>query len=346
MIVIGDFNVDFSSTGEQVISLFKSRNLHPALDLQTSSSDGCTHIDSCFTNIKNIKATFYESTFSYHKPILVTWEKNEDLVLFENVQSEAGVEDIEQDNQDEVAQSFNIDIPKLIASDDPVNFSTDRIQYCQSLLQKVFRAKTATAMRAVLQEQNPQNHNFLLEIANNLGSRELHLYQQQNLDTRSQAQLGPRFDQHRAVETSGYGNCFYCAISISLFGSDRFHGYVRLAILLDMLDNEEGYSNFFRATHQDENMYNNALLNTSSDKEWAEEIALYATSKILQRPVTCYSSTVNRLVLFDEEDSTRDPLCLHFRDGCHFVAILRLASDVPSIPCEQDELALYRKFAL
>jgi hypothetical protein len=76
ILVFGDMNIDLKKNeGKKLIDLFYSFNLISKLNIQATSTDGGSHIDCCFSNVNNLEAWFYESYYSYHKPICMVWKK-------------------------------------------------------------------------------------------------------------------------------------------------------------------------------------------------------------------------------------------------------------------------------
>ena len=73
---IGDININLqASEGKSILHLFRQYNLKSSLDIKLPSTDYATHIDCCFSNMSGLKSWFYESYYSYHKPICVIWPK-------------------------------------------------------------------------------------------------------------------------------------------------------------------------------------------------------------------------------------------------------------------------------
>lgn len=75
-ILIGDFNENVNTT-EQSSTIFrtimKDNQLEAAIPVSKSSTDGNTQIDICFATspiLPQVQATYSESYFSYHKPVL------------------------------------------------------------------------------------------------------------------------------------------------------------------------------------------------------------------------------------------------------------------------------------
>lgn len=80
MIVFGDFNLNFlTQDGCQMRQIFSSMGFRLITPLE-SSTDGNTSIDACLSNVNGVSAWFYESYFSYHKPICVTWPNDVDIL--------------------------------------------------------------------------------------------------------------------------------------------------------------------------------------------------------------------------------------------------------------------------
>jgi hypothetical protein len=75
-VFLGDINIDLQKPeGHHVLKLFRERGLESKLDIEKPSTDGGSHIDICFSNVDTLQAWFYESYYSYHKPICVVWPK-------------------------------------------------------------------------------------------------------------------------------------------------------------------------------------------------------------------------------------------------------------------------------
>jgi len=68
----GDINVDLKCGGDAVISLFEKYNMFSILDLMSSTTNGNTHIDCCFSNFTPA-GWLCETYYSYHKAICLTW---------------------------------------------------------------------------------------------------------------------------------------------------------------------------------------------------------------------------------------------------------------------------------
>jgi len=76
VIVFGDFNIDLDDPKETLKDLFFKYGLRALMPVKCASTDGGTQVDGAFSNIKVIEAWFYESIFSYHQPICITWPKS------------------------------------------------------------------------------------------------------------------------------------------------------------------------------------------------------------------------------------------------------------------------------
>jgi hypothetical protein len=76
VVVFGDFNIDLQKPeGKNVLQLFSLFGLEAKLNSQHSSTDGGTHIDFCFSDVRCMEAWFYETYYSYHKAICMIWPK-------------------------------------------------------------------------------------------------------------------------------------------------------------------------------------------------------------------------------------------------------------------------------
>lgn len=73
---IGDINLDLSSSqNTDIVELFAQFGLHSQLNLTDSSTNLNTHLDICFSDVPYLTCWYYESYYSYHKPICVVWPK-------------------------------------------------------------------------------------------------------------------------------------------------------------------------------------------------------------------------------------------------------------------------------
>ena len=217
--------------------------------------------------------------------------------------------------------------------------------YCKNLLEKLHQAGTAEQMSLVFSRQTAQWQDFLRALEGRLQVQPVNIYNQQAIDSKSQKKLGTEFLNLLPIETDNLGKCFFNSWSISIFGTGDYHHVLRLATVYDMFQNESRYRHFFEHTFQPADMYEKSLVATSRDTEWAEEIALYTMSKHMRRPDRCYSTTVTRLVLFDDADANQIPIFMHFYDGNRFVALLRRHECTQPMPCVYDEYVNYRRFA-
>lgn len=158
--------------------------------------------------------------------------------------------------------------------------------------------------------------------------------------------------------TKGDGNCFYRAVSFNLFGTEQYHSIIRAALLLDILNNESGYTNFLDISESGQT-YEELLNDVQTLQREAENGALYGMAKVICRPIDIYQDATNgnhmRYLIettyvtiqtkhcifiyfifryvFNDDHSQRQPVSMHFRgpgDGPnnHFVAMLPV-KDVP-----------------
>lgn len=74
VVFIGDVNIDISKgTGEGLVQLFGRYGLVSKLPLDFPTTNRGSVIDVCFSDKHDCFATVYESYYSYHKPVLITW---------------------------------------------------------------------------------------------------------------------------------------------------------------------------------------------------------------------------------------------------------------------------------
>ncbi len=75
-VYVGDINLDLSDEkNADIIDIFAEYGFTSQLNRMDSSTNGGTHIDVCFSDVDYLSSWFYESYYSYHKPICVAWPK-------------------------------------------------------------------------------------------------------------------------------------------------------------------------------------------------------------------------------------------------------------------------------
>jgi hypothetical protein len=80
-IIFGDMNINFASEDSLTYKQDFKRYGFAQTTPPEASTDGNTCIDVCYSNIVGISAWNYESYFSYHKPICLTWPLTEPIVM-------------------------------------------------------------------------------------------------------------------------------------------------------------------------------------------------------------------------------------------------------------------------
>lgn len=71
-IVLGDINVDLLSSDKRVWELFQKHGLKNKLGNEPTTNYG-TQLDVCFSNSVAVYASVYDTYYSYHKGVCVTW---------------------------------------------------------------------------------------------------------------------------------------------------------------------------------------------------------------------------------------------------------------------------------
>lgn len=70
---VGDINLNLMDEQHQdIIEMFNEQGLTMQLNMEPSTNGG-SHIDICFSDVEYLSSWFYESYYSYHKPICVVW---------------------------------------------------------------------------------------------------------------------------------------------------------------------------------------------------------------------------------------------------------------------------------
>lgn len=93
----------------------------------------------------------------------------------------------------------------------------------------------------------------------------------------------------------GDGNCFFRAVSLALYGTDKYHGYLRVLTALEFITNSSAYScaspNFvLRNLPILTPHYKQLLRETVTDKSESEMIHLFGLSKAVGIPLQSYCS--------------------------------------------------------
>ncbi|KAK7573658.1 hypothetical protein V9T40_004699 [Parthenolecanium corni] len=77
VILVGDYNVDYNKDKKsKLFKIMQNQKLEYSLPAKEMSTNGNTCIDIAFSNYKENTFGFYESYFSYHKPIICCLDKN------------------------------------------------------------------------------------------------------------------------------------------------------------------------------------------------------------------------------------------------------------------------------
>jgi hypothetical protein len=80
-ILLGDINIDLSSgilvgSGRKFVEKMQEKDAVSLTMLNDYSTDGNSHIDVAFSNSNDVESWYYESYYSYHKPILSVIKNN------------------------------------------------------------------------------------------------------------------------------------------------------------------------------------------------------------------------------------------------------------------------------
>lgn len=72
VVFVGDFNMNLhDSIGNSLLNSFRKYGFECKLDLKSSSTDGGSNLDAAFANFNMQDAWYFESYYSYHKPICI-----------------------------------------------------------------------------------------------------------------------------------------------------------------------------------------------------------------------------------------------------------------------------------
>jgi len=102
VIVIGDLNIDLASKpNDNLFKILREKELSYRLPAGLYSTNGNTQIDIAFANLDMIDFCFYESYFSYHRPIICTFEDNSRPISRKNESAHSAT--LNNDNNIEVS---------------------------------------------------------------------------------------------------------------------------------------------------------------------------------------------------------------------------------------------------
>jgi hypothetical protein len=118
---------------------------------------------------------------------------------------------------------------------------------------------------------------------------------------------GDKISNLVVLDTLGDGNCFYNAVSLSLFGNQTNSTLLRLANTFIFLE----YENFIRRLI--ENISFERLVEmTASDKAWQREIHIIALSILCNRPVYSFDSNCTYPIFSCTTNTNHDPIINFF----------------------------------
>jgi hypothetical protein len=150
--IFGDFNINFLDK-ESVYykKMFKDFGFAQNTPLE-ASTDGNTSIDVCFSNIVGMEASYYESYFSYHKPVCISWPKFDPVLI----------------DKDKIAilncENYNIKVhPKILKEIFVPKVSKqfpDNIEKVASGINSMCKNKELTSCLTMKDNNNNRNSNY------------------------------------------------------------------------------------------------------------------------------------------------------------------------------------------
>jgi nucleoside-triphosphatase THEP1 len=378
-ILFGDFNIDLNQkAGSNIRDICINYGLKSCLPPSCSTTDGKTQIDGCFSNLKYMEVWLYESVFSYHKPICITWRKADVEILINGEETKIKGNTNQMDEEIEI-DSLDVcqltPLPENLAFESSQSEEDRLLPFAEETLGRLWikyneNQLTIEITDQIREELRSVSEN-LEEICNLLGMQNCKIAENAQQDKRSSLTLPkPVLDHYIPAYTSPDGNCFYNSASISLFGDEKYYPLFKLAIVYDISKNELGYTRFADGHAI---LYEKVFQTALRRREYADESTLYAASKVLRRPIHSYDmqfGTVgnttdfdtlfaamsdkryvpHRFLLFDSQHEQRRPICIHHRnmqnggEKNHFVALLPKEQDSPVFPANQDYYYQFRRF--
>ncbi len=145
-----------------------------------------------------------------------------------------------------------------------------------------------------------------------------------------------------AVKTTGDGSCLYNAVSIILFGNERFSQKLRIASIYTILKHEEYFAEILAST-------GGCTLSTLVEKiaslQWGDDVVAIALSMIIQRPIALLRPQASAHLSFARRtDLAQLPvyICLY---ASHFTALV-LTSVKNSFEAVSEETNQNRRWLL
>lgn len=138
-----------------------------------------------------------------------------------------------------------------------------------------------------------------------------------------------------ATEVIGDGNCFYRAISVSLYGSQLRHAELRKSVAEHVLRNYERIFVSAGVTSGDREAARKCAESISKDRTWAAEDAILATADYLQRDIIIFVSQIKRSPLTYTSNSSslqQHPIMAAFYEPGHYRPVFEKLNEPSVMP--------------
>ncbi len=145
-----------------------------------------------------------------------------------------------------------------------------------------------------------------------------------------------------AVKTTGDGSCLYNAVSISLFGNEKFSQKLRVASIYTILKHQEYFTEILQKTG---GCTLPALVEQIASFQWGDDVVAIALSMIIKRPIALLKPQASPHLSFARRsDLAQLPvyICLH---ASHFTALV-LNSVKNNFEIVSEETNQYRRWLL
>ena len=126
-------------------------------------------------------------------------------------------------------------------------------------------------------------------------------------------------NEFSVANCSPNGNCFYNALSILLFNSEKYYDIIKICIFYVILDNFSSFA--LLAEHNKNGDLKKSLEKYMKDETWANELIIMAASLYLNRPIISFSVRPNKQIFDLSFDSLFRPLLIAYNMN-HFAPIL------------------------
>lgn len=151
-------------------------------------------------------------------------------------------------------------------------------------------------------------------------------------------------DDYRIIKVKADGNCLYRAISLTIFGTEEKHEFLRLVLLKELIKNRKFYKKICQKLAIS---YQKVLESTLVLGKWATDVHIYILSNSLGRVINLYDGE-NKLQSYHQLSFVPKKICaktiaIHWSNDNHnhFNSLLPIYQEIEedlSIPVYEEKL--------